>query len=147
MVKTLFIFFLKRVASLYPVPLFPHGLIQPLDGIPNLLPLAARPGISRHRRLTLKAFWPGGLVPRFPTPDSFALLFAPLGCPSFAGVAHGLPPIVCFARVLFLFRAWALAQNAPDQPRRCSPVAARGRCWLASQMWLAVGISDPPAPI
>ena len=63
--------------------------------------MAARPGIARHRRLTLGAFWPGGLIPRFPPPDSFALPFAAFWCPSIYRVAHGLPPIVCFARVLF----------------------------------------------
>ena len=133
-----------------PAPLLAHGLIQCLDSLPQFQPVATGPGIARYRRLTLGAFWPGGLVPRLPPPDCFALPLAPLWCPSFGLVAHDLPPIVCFVQARIVPRACAparIARVTPPQPRRCSPVAARGQCWPASQTLLAGGTSSPPAPI
>ena len=116
--------------------------------------MPARPGIERHRRLTRGAFWPGGLIPRFPPPDSFALPVAAFWCPSIYRVAHGLPPIVCFAWVQIFPRAYAPVQLAAYRfaylqlaYHRYSPVAARWQCWLTLQTWPALGISSQPALI
>ena len=96
-----------------PVPLLAHGSIQILNGLPQLLPLAARPGVASRCRLTLWTFWPGGLLPRLPPPNGFALFLPLLRCPS--ACCHAvLTLIVRFAGVGFALRARSPARNAPD---------------------------------
>ena len=96
-----------------PFLLRPHGLIQFFDGLPQLLPLAARPGIASCCRLTLWTFWPAGLLPRLPPLDGFALLLPLLCCPGACRHAV-LPLIVRFVGAGFALRAWI-----DPMPRRC----------------------------
>ena len=74
------------------VALHPKGLVQVFNCMSQFQPVATGPGIARYRRLTLRAFWPGGVLPRFPPPDGFALPFAPLWCPSCRLFTHDVIP-------------------------------------------------------
>ncbi len=79
------------------LPLFPQCFPQGFKHPPFFPPLSALVGITGDLGLSAYGARAGGLAPRLPAPDCCRLPQAPLRCPS---VAHGFPPIVCFARVL-----------------------------------------------
>ena len=92
--------FAAKISLYNPMPYAAAVLPDSFHQQPSVALASSRPSMrSAPLHPTLKAFWPGGLLPWMPLPHGFALSCAPLWCPSFCQVAHGLR----FALVRFIF--------------------------------------------
>jgi hypothetical protein len=88
----------KRRSPSQPLPLPPQRLIHFLEDLAQLHRVPARPGVACCLCLTLCALRPGGLLPRLPPLNGFALALPLLCCP--VACCHGVDPLkVRFAKV------------------------------------------------
>jgi hypothetical protein len=105
------------------LPVLAHRLVQRLDHLAQLAPLAALVGIACRSGLAVSGAWASRVLPRSPLLHHLRLARPPFRCP--AG-GHPDAPIVRFARVADCRHSRGSLQ--PVQRPRCSPVAARARC-------------------